>query len=145
MKGRDNLHENPFGFKPRFSSHLGHKIRSRLEEEGYTILKNLGISYEHEPPIGYKNGSYRPDAVINGKVIVEFKGFFPQASVRKMLDFKRGWAETYEILLVVYDRQYRKFVGWKGRFANDVIKLGDFYQYCVKRWVKKPIAKPMYT
>ena len=138
--------ENPFyKFKARYSSHLGHTIRSRLEEEGFTILRNLGIPYEHEKPIGYKEGSYRPDALIDGNVIIEFKGFFPQASVRKMLMFKKDWGDDYEIILVVYDRQFRKFVGWKDRFASDVIKLGEFYKYCSKRWPNKVPKKPIYS
>src|SRR5438094_5666471 len=105
--------------KPRYSSHLGHKVRSMLEENMYTTLKQLGISYIREPPIGYTDGIYRPDAVIGEDVILEAKGVFTQTAIKKMIQFKKDWGEDFEIILVVYGNQLGRYLGWKKYFASD--------------------------
>lgn len=90
-------------FEVRKDFGLGHKeqiYQKGFEEE----LKRRKIVYEREPAIkiyspkdGTYIGLYRPDFVVDGKIIVELKAqvFLPKAEIKKIYDYLRN--SDYEL------------------------------------------------
>jgi len=90
-------------FEVRKNFGLGHKeqiYQKAFEEE----LKTRGISYEREktikvfsPKTGKFIGLYRPDFIVDKKIIVELKTykFVPKQEIRKIYDYLRN--SNYEL------------------------------------------------
>lgn len=96
-----------------FIEQLGHIVRSPLEKDGYLIIKDSGINYEHEKPFiifddNGKKRKYIADAVIgyNKNHIIEFKGH----------DFENTWK------LDAVKKAYPNLIITVVTYDNDIVR-----------------------
>jgi len=104
--------------------HKEHVYQKALEKE----FEVLQLSYESEPKlkVTYRDisvGVYKPDFLIDGKVIIELKSlpFLPKNVEKQVLYYLK--ATSYELALIVNfgeDKLVIKRVVWTGQSAKSV-------------------------
>lgn len=89
----------------RFSTILGHYVRSKYEEDVGKILKDHNVSYEYEPKflVNYPNGEkhyYFADYLLKNNIIIEPKGWFREENREKLKSFQEQYPHIRLIIVI---------------------------------------------
>lgn len=113
----NNLYNN---HKAYFVKKLGHIVRSTWEEKICLILKNNNISYKFEKKMFILHSidaTYRPDIIINKKIIISIKGFLTKYALKKEQTFRKEYP-NYKYIVITHIKNFKKY--------NFVDKIFDY-------------------
>ena len=114
--------------KAYFVKEIGHIVRSSWEENICLILKNNNIPYKFEKKMFLLtsiNATYRPDIILNKKLIISIKGFLTKSALKKEQIFRKEYP-NYKYIVITHIKNFKKY--------NFVDKLFDY-----NKIVKNPL------
>lgn len=99
------------GLKFQKVNETGHTVRSNWEKEIDLILHKNNICYEYEPKTFQlsNGGTYTPDFIVQGQIVIEVKGWPNKLSKKRAKQFMSDYSEY--VYVVVGNRiPYDKFI-----------------------------------
>jgi hypothetical protein len=99
------------------------KRRSKLEDRIEAQIAKAGVPYTYEKDkvkyvVPSRKATYTPDFALNGKILIEAKGYFRKASDRQKLAFVREQHPDLDIRLVFQRSTNPIYKGSKTTYAD---------------------------
>lgn len=117
VTGKDHpSYGNVSGLKLQKVEETGHRVRSNWEKEIDLMLHKSDLDYEYEPKTFElpAEDTYTPDFIVEGKIIIEVKGWADERSKNRAKHFMENFSE-YHYVVVGNKLPNDKFISWNQR------------------------------